>query len=67
MTRTDINNYQKASVERTNPQNAWVTLAAAPRRSYYGSFAADRPQRTCFERRIRQRARLCFRPFGFVF
>lgn len=33
MTRTDINNYQKASVERTNPQNAWVTLAAAPRRS----------------------------------
>jgi hypothetical protein len=39
MTRNDINNYQKASVERTNPQNAWVTLAAAPRRSYLGNTA----------------------------
>lgn len=39
MTRNDINNYQKASVERTNPQNARVTLAAAPRRSYPGNTA----------------------------
>lgn len=38
MTRTDVNNYQKASIERANPENAWIKLAAAPRRSYLGKY-----------------------------
>ena len=52
MTRNDINNYQKASVERTNPQNAWVTLAAAPRRSYLGKYRRLTPSQSRWVRSL---------------
>ncbi|MDO3422733.1 hypothetical protein QWI30_29245 [Citrobacter freundii] len=52
MTRTDINNYQKASVERTNPQNAWVMLAAAPRRSYLGKYRRLTPSQSRWVRSL---------------
>ncbi len=38
MTRTESNNYQKASVLRADPECSWMKLASVPRRSYLGKY-----------------------------
>lgn len=52
MTRTEINNYQKASVLRADPECSWVKLAAAPRRSYLGKYRRLTPSQSRWVRSL---------------
>ncbi|AFJ47283.1 hypothetical protein [Shimwellia blattae] len=38
-----MNNYQKASVQRADPNNPWIKLSQAPRRSYLGKYQRITP------------------------
>lgn len=52
MTRTEINNYQKASVLRAGPECSWVKLAAVPRRSYLGKYRRLTPSQSRWVRSL---------------
>lgn len=52
MNRTEITNYQKASVQRADPNNAWMKLAQAPRRSYLGEYRRLTPSQSRWVRSL---------------
>lgn len=52
MTRTEINNYQKASVLRADPECSWMKLAAVPRRSYLGKYRRLTPSQSRWVRSL---------------
>lgn len=52
MTRTEINNYQKSSVLRADPECSWMKLAAVPRRSYLGKYRRLTPSQSRWVRSL---------------
>lgn len=52
MTRTENNNYQKASVLRADPECSWMKLAAVPRRSYLGKYRRLTPSQSRWVRSL---------------
>ncbi|CAM6271196.1 hypothetical protein [Citrobacter portucalensis] len=52
MTRTDIENYQKASVLRADPECSWMKLASVPRRSYLGKYRRLTPSQSRWVRSL---------------
>lgn len=52
MTRNDTNNHQPVSIELSNPQNSWVALASAPRRSYLGKYRRLTPSQSRWVRSL---------------
>lgn len=52
MTRTEINNYQKSSVLRADPDCSWMKLAAVPRRSYLGKYRRLTPSQSRWVRSL---------------
>ena len=52
MTRTEINNYQKSSVLRADPECSWMKLSAVPRRSYLGKYRRLTPSQSRWVRSL---------------
>ena len=52
MTRTEVNNYQKASVLRADPECSWMKLAGVPRRSYLGKYRRLTPSQNRWVRSL---------------